>query len=142
MTGLRKIGLSALAVFALASCSQTESSGSVKSYLLNHGFSESNITLMSGEDYKKAQSEKFVADGLKEYIAGVKAPASEQELPEEFFCWVFDTFEQADKFVKDYVSNIYLALETRCKDPRMGNHNNAAWAGTNSIAVGLGWSNV
>lgn len=142
MTGLRKIGLSALAIFALTSCSQTESSGGVKSYLLSHGFSESNLTLMSGEDYKKTQSETFVADGLKEYLAGVKAPASEQELPEQFYCWFFDTFDQADKFVKDYVSDIYLSLETRCKDPQMGNHNNVAWAGTKSIAVGLGWSNA
>ena len=142
MTHIRKIALSAMAVFALASCSQSESSGGVKNYLLGNGFSEANITVMTGEAYKKTQREDFVADGLKEYIAGVKTPASEQEKPEQFYCWFFDTFDQADKFVKDYVGDIYTSLENRVKDPRMGSHNNAAWAGTNSVAVGLGWSNA
>jgi len=142
MNALRKIGLSALAVFALASCSQSESSGGVKSYLLSHGFAEANITLMTGEAYKKTQSDKFVADGLKEYLAGVKAPAAEKELPEQFYCWFFDTIDQADKFVKDYVADMYYSLEGRVKDPAMGSRNNCAWAGTSGIAVGLGWSSA
>ena len=142
MTRLHKIGLSVLAVFALASCAQSEDSGSVKGYLLNHGFSESNITLMSGEAYKKTQSESFVAEGLKEYLAGVKAGASEKEPGEQFYCWFFDNIDQADKFVKDYVGDMYHSLEGRCKDPAMGSRNNVAWAGTSGIAVGLGWSSA
>ena len=139
MTTLRKIGLTTLATFAIVGCSQTESLGSAKSYLLGQGFTETHITVMSGEDYKKTQSDTFVADGLKEYLAGTKPAASEKEKPQEFYCWYFETFDQADKFVKDYVGDIYHSLQDRCEDPRMGSRNNAAWAGTNSIAVGLGW---
>ncbi len=142
MFALRKIGIAALATLALVSCNASESSGGVKSYLLGHGFAESGITLMTGEAYKKTQKEGFKADGLKEYLAGTKAPASEQELPEQFYCWFFDTMDQAEVFVKEYVGDLYYSLEGRVKDPRMGSRNNCAWAGTNSIAVGLGWTSA
>lgn len=142
MFALRKIGIAALATLALVSCNASESSGGVKSYLLGHGFAESGITLMTGEAYKKTQKEGFKADGLKEYLAGIKAPASEQELPEQFYCWFFDTMDQAEVFVKEYVGDLYYSLEGRVKDPRMGSRNNCAWAGTNSIAVGLGWTSA
>lgn len=140
MFALRKIGITALATLALVSCNASESSGGVKSYLLNHGFAESGITLMTGEGYKQTQTKDFKADGLKEYLAGTKAAASDQELPEQFFCWFFDNSDQADAFVKEYVSDLYYSLKGRAKDPSMGSRNNAAWAGTNSIAVGLGWT--
>ena len=139
---LQKIALPlfAFAVLALAGCNASESAGGVKGYLTSHGFAESGITQMSGEDYKKTQSAEFKAEGLKEYLAAVKAPASEKELPEQFYCWFFDTMEQADFFIKDYVSNLYYSLDGRVKDPAMGSRNNCAWAGTNGIAVGLGWT--
>ena len=140
MINLRKAGLTALSFLALVGCSASESSGSVKSYLVNHGFAESNITIMSGDAYKKTQKEGFVADGLTEYLAGSKAAASEKELPEQFYCWFFQSIDQADKFVKDYIGDMYRALEGRVKDPRMGSRNNTAWCGTYSIAVGLGWA--
>ena len=139
MLNLRKIGLSALAIFALTSCgAASESSSSVKSYLLNQSFPEANIIVMNAENYKKTQSSTFVADGLQEYLSATKPSAS--DLPEQFFCWFFETFDQADKFVKDYVGDMYHTLDGRCKDPSMGSRNNTAWAGTNSIAVGLGWA--
>ena len=140
MIRLRKLGLGALAILALASCNASESAAGVKGYLTSHGFAESGITQMSGEDYKKTQSKEFKAEGLKEYLAAAKAPASEKELPEKFYCWFFDTMEQADFFVKDYVADMYRALDGRVKDPSMGSRNNCAWAGTNGIAVGLGWT--
>ena len=140
MIRLRKLGLGALAVLALASCNASESAGSVKGYLTSHGFAESGITQMTGEDYKKTQSAEFKAEGLKEYLAGNKAPASDKELPEQFYCWFFDTMEHADFFIKDYVGDLYHSLEGRVKDPSMGSRNNCAWAGTNGIAVGLGWT--
>ena len=140
MNQLRKIAVATLATFALVSCADSESSGSVKSYLTSHGFAESGILVMSGEDYKKTQSSSFVAEGLKEYLAGTKAPASEKELPEQFYCWFFQSIDQADKFVKDYVADIYRGIEGKAKDPGMGSRNNVAWCGTNSIAVGLGWA--
>ena len=139
MMKLQKIGLAALSVFALASCAQSESSGGVKGYLTGHGFTDANISIMTGDAYKKTQSEGFVADGLKEYLSASRS-TGEGELPEQFYCWFFDSIDQADKFVKDYVGDMYYSLEGRCKDPRMGSRNNTAWAGTNSIAVGLGWA--
>ena len=140
MIRLRKLGLGALAILALASCNASESVSGVKGYLTGHGFAESGITVMSGEDYKKTQSAEFKAEGLKEYLAASKAPASERELPEQFYCWFFDTMAQADTFVKDYVGDMYRSLDGRVKDPSMGSRNNCAWAGTNGIAVGLGWT--
>ena len=140
MLRLRKLGLGALAVLALTSCNASESAAGVRSYLTSHGFAESGIIQMSGEDYKKTQSAEFKAEGLKEYLAASKAPASDKELPEQFYCWFFDTMDQADVFVKDYVADMYRALEGRVKDPSMGSRNNCAWAGTNGIAAGLGWT--
>lgn len=140
MIRLRKLALGTLAILALASCNASESAAGVKGYLTSHGFADSGITQMSGEDYKKTQSADFKAEGLKEYLAATKAPASEQELPEQFYCWFFDNSDQAGVFIKDYVGDIYHSLDGRIKDPSMGSRNNCAWAGTNGIAVGLGWT--
>ena len=127
MISLRRLALGTLAILALASCSASESAAGVKGYLTSHGFADSGITQMSGE-------------GLKEYLAANKAPASEQELPEQFYCWFFDNMDQASVFIKDYVGDMYHSLEGRVKDASMGSRNNCAWAGTNGIAVGLGWT--
>ncbi|MBQ2069731.1 MAG: hypothetical protein II467_02220 [Bacilli bacterium] len=142
MIKLRNIAVAALAAFALTSCSASESAGGVKSYLTGHGFAESNITQMTGEDYKKTQSSSFKGEGLKEYLAATKPAASDKELPEVFYCWFFENMDQADAFVKEYVGDMYHSLDGRAKDPTMGSRNNTAYCGTSSIAVGLGWSNA
>lgn len=142
MIRLRKVGLTALSFLALVGCSAGESSASVKGYLTSHGFAEDNITIMTGDAYKKTQREGFVADGLTEYLAGFKSPATGEELGEGFVCWFFQGIDQADKFVKDYAGDIYASVERRVKDPRMGSRNNVAWVGTSTIAVGLGWTSI
>ena len=138
MIRLNKIGLSALAVLAMASCASTESSAGVKGYLLGQGFQEGNITQLSAEAYIKTQEPDFKADGLQEYLAGIKPNLG--GLSTQFYCWFFDNADHASAFVTEHVASMYYSLEGRCEDPAMGSRNNAAWCGTKSLAVGMGWA--
>lgn len=138
MIQLRKIALSALAVFAFASCAASENSAATKSTLEGKGFT---VSVQSADTYKQTAVGKLLKlDNLVDYLSATKVAAGgESATAEGFFVWFMKDIDSASNFVSENI-RVISTLEESVSGFSMGSRNNAAWCGTKAVAVSLGWT--